>query len=95
MSRKEKKSSSNSSSRNDDNREEIEFTTSDGVNVLPSFDAMSLKDDLLRGIYAYGKCFKGVLVHYIHFGMSFIIIYSFPFQALKDLLLFNKELLNQ
>ena len=36
-------------------KEEIEFSTTDGVNVLPTFDAMGLKEDLLRGIYAYGK----------------------------------------
>jgi len=33
--------------------EDIEFTTSDDVNVFPTFDSMNLKEDLLRGIYAY------------------------------------------
>ena len=37
-----------------ENKEEVEFSTTDGVNVLPTFDAMGLKEDLLRGIYAYG-----------------------------------------
>jgi ATP-dependent RNA helicase len=30
------------------------FASSDDVKALPSFDAMGLKEDLLRGIYAYG-----------------------------------------
>ena len=33
----------------------VEFTTSDGVDVVPTFDSMGLREDLLRGIYAYGK----------------------------------------
>ncbi|XP_022649066.1 eukaryotic initiation factor 4A-III [Varroa jacobsoni] len=32
----------------------LEFETSDGVEVINSFDAMGLREDLLRGIYAYG-----------------------------------------
>ena len=30
------------------------FETTDGVSVVPSFDSMGLKEDLLKGIYAYG-----------------------------------------
>ena len=30
------------------------FETSKEVTVTPSFDAMGLKEDLLRGIYTYG-----------------------------------------
>jgi len=30
------------------------FETSKGVKIIPSFDGMGLKEDLLRGIYAYG-----------------------------------------
>jgi len=41
-----------------DAKEEIEFTVSDDVDVLPSFDSMGLKEDLLRGIYAYGILLK-------------------------------------
>ena len=33
----------------------VEFETSDSVTVLKSFDSMGLKEDLVRGIYAYGK----------------------------------------
>jgi len=32
----------------------IEFETSEDVKVIPTFDSMGLRDDLLRGIYAYG-----------------------------------------
>jgi len=32
----------------------VEFETSEDVDVTPTFDAMSLREDLLRGIYAYG-----------------------------------------
>mmetsp|Transcript_36354 Transcript_36354/g.80909 ORF Transcript_36354/g.80909 Transcript_36354/m.80909 type:complete len:399 (+) Transcript_36354:84-1280(+) len=34
--------------------EEIAFETSKGVKVISSFDQMGLKEDLLRGLYAYG-----------------------------------------
>jgi ATP-dependent RNA helicase len=33
----------------------VEFETSDNVQILKTFDSMGLKDDLVRGIYAYGK----------------------------------------
>lgn len=32
----------------------IEFETSEDVDVTPTFDHMGLREDLLRGIYAYG-----------------------------------------
>ena len=32
------------------------FETSKGVDVVATFDGMGLRDDLLRGIYAYGGC---------------------------------------
>lgn len=38
---------------NDD--EGMEITTSDDVEVLNTFDGMGLREDLLRGIYAYGE----------------------------------------
>ena len=31
------------------------YTISKDVEVVPSFDAMGLNPDLLRGIYAYGR----------------------------------------
>lgn len=33
--------------------EKLDFETSDGVAVHPTFDSMGLRDDLLRGIYAF------------------------------------------
>lgn len=32
----------------------IEFETSDGVQVCPTFDSMGMREELLRGIYSYG-----------------------------------------
>ena len=32
----------------------IVFETSEEVSVTPTFDAMKIREDLLRGIYAYG-----------------------------------------
>lgn len=32
----------------------VEFETSEDVDVTPTFDAMGLREDLIRGIYAYG-----------------------------------------
>lgn len=34
--------------------EEVKFETSKGVKVYNTFDAMGLKEELLRGLYAYG-----------------------------------------
>jgi len=36
------------------NDEGVAFETSEDVEVLPTFDALGLKEDLLRGVYAYG-----------------------------------------
>lgn len=36
----------------------IEFETSEEVVPITSFDKMGLKEDLLRGIYHYGKKYK-------------------------------------
>ena len=33
----------------------VEFETSEEVEVISSFDSMNLREDLLRGIYAYGE----------------------------------------
>jgi ATP-dependent RNA helicase len=60
MSRREKSSSSSSSSSARASKsvpvdtQDSDISASDDVNVLPTFDAMGLKEDLLRGIYAYG-----------------------------------------
>lgn len=39
----------------DEDLTKVEFETSEDVKVIPTFDAMNLREDLLRGIYAYGK----------------------------------------
>uniref|UniRef100_A0A8C5UV14 RNA helicase n=1 Tax=Microcebus murinus TaxID=30608 RepID=A0A8C5UV14_MICMU len=36
----------------------VEFETSEEVDVTPTFDTMGLREDLLRGIYAYGRFLK-------------------------------------
>lgn len=46
----------------------VEFETSEEVDVTPTFDTMGLREDLLRGIYAYGRpgicgAFMGELAH--------------------------------
>lgn len=33
----------------------VEFETSEDVEVIPTFHSMNLREELLRGIYAYGK----------------------------------------
>lgn len=33
----------------------VEFDTSEDVEVIPTFDSMGLRDELLRGIYTYGE----------------------------------------
>ena len=38
-----------------DDLSNVEFETSEDIEVIPSFDALNLNEHLLRGIYAYGK----------------------------------------
>jgi hypothetical protein len=38
-----------------DNNERLVFESSEAVSVVPTFDQLGLKEDLLRGIYAYSK----------------------------------------
>lgn len=33
----------------------VEFETSEEIDVVPTFDRMGLNEDLLRGIYSYGR----------------------------------------
>jgi ATP-dependent RNA helicase len=45
-----------SSSQFDHRRDDkLVFETTDGVKVITSFDQLGLKENLLRGIYAYSK----------------------------------------
>merc|ERR1711953_1216180 len=52
--RKRKKMASRSRKIIDDELQKVEFETSEEVDVVPTFDSMGLREDLLRGIYAYG-----------------------------------------
>ena len=45
-----------------DEKESMEITTSDDVEIYTSFDSLGLKEDLLRGIYAYGKSNKRKII---------------------------------
>ena len=40
-----------------DDLKNVEFETSEEVDVTPTFDGMGLREDLLRGIYAFGIIF--------------------------------------
>ena len=39
----------------------VEFETSEEVEVVSTFDNMGLKQDLIRGIYAYGNYFYYII----------------------------------
>ena len=38
-----------------DDLKTLEFETSEDVEVTPTFDNMGMREELLRGVYAYGK----------------------------------------
>ena len=40
--------------------DKLDFETSEDVEIVPSFDTMGLKDELLRGIYAYGAALQTI-----------------------------------
>lgn len=46
--------SSRKSNQNED-LTNVEFETSEEVEVVPTFQSMKLREELLRGVYAYGK----------------------------------------
>lgn len=39
----------------DEDLSNVEFETSEEVEVVPTFQNLGLKEELLRGIYAYGE----------------------------------------
>ena len=53
----------------------VEFETSEEVEALPTFDSMGLREDLLRGIYAYGEC---------HFIFNVFLVFSRIYRVLID-----------
>ena len=38
----------------DEDPTKVDFETSEEVDVVPTFDQLKLREDLLRGVYAYG-----------------------------------------
>lgn len=42
-------------SKSDIELKNVEFESSEDIEVVPTFQAMKLREELLRGIYAYGK----------------------------------------
>lgn len=42
-------------STNTEDLSNVEFETSEDVEVVPTFQSMKLREELLRGIYAYGE----------------------------------------
>lgn len=49
-----KRSRASTSAAQNEDLSNVEFETSEDVEVVPTFDNMGLRDELLRGIYAYG-----------------------------------------
>lgn len=49
----------------------VEFDTSEDVEVIPTFDSMGLRDELLRGIYTYGKAILSYLYTYSIFNKCY------------------------
>lgn len=41
-----------------DDLSNVEFETSEDLQVIPTFDSLNLNENLLRGLYAYGKYWK-------------------------------------
>ena len=54
----------------------VEFETSEDVEVIPTFDNMGLRDELLRGIYAYGTPQTLISLRYLNI-TSFVTLYMF------------------
>ena len=80
----------------EDDMANIEFETSEDVKVIPTFDSMGLREDLLRGIYAYGT-----YTFTLHFIVDLVLnlnLFFFSFmvnQDLRNLQLSNSEQLSQ
>lgn len=56
----------------------MNFETSNDVKVISSFDDLGLKEDLLRGIYAYSS-FSLDFLQFHFFPFSLLPLFSFPF----------------
>ena len=53
-----------------DDLSNVEFETSEDVEVIPSFDSLGLREDLLRGIYAYGMNDSNIALFSAFFQMT-------------------------
>lgn len=51
----EKMASTSRKNNQNDDLSMVEFETSEDVEVVPTFQSMKLREELLRGIYAYGE----------------------------------------
>ena len=58
-----------------DDLKNIEFETSEGVEVTPTFDNMGLREELLRGIYGYGKETSFISLE-MSYPLSIVLYYS-------------------
>lgn len=59
----------NNSKQAEENLKNVEFETSEDVEVVPTFQSMKLREDLLRGIYAYGTLILIYLTYIYRFSI--------------------------
>lgn len=61
-------------SKSDIELKNVEFESSEDIEVVPTFQAMKLREELLRGIYAYGE--KTIFSQIFRSYMDFVDIFS-------------------
>ena len=69
----------------DDEDSKLVFETSEEVKVTRTFDQMKLKEDLIRGIFAYGNHFNLTLPKFFFFSsfISFLVFLNLFLLLLK------------
>ena len=83
-----------------DDLKTVEFETSEDVDVTPTFDSMGLREELLRGIYAYGKIWNKVggevftwieigLKHCIYLILAVRAVLLVVYESIHDLVVKN------
>lgn len=77
----------------DEDPTKIDFETSEEVDVVPTFDQLKLREELLRGVYAYGMsvCKKSRDYRWgdaTVWGYSVACIWSFVLQVLSNFFVF-------
>lgn len=75
-------------SKSDIELKNVEFESSEDIEVVPTFQAMKLREELLRGIYAYGIVTKNLT-------FSKCCLHFFMFQVLKSHRQSSKEVFCQ